>query len=192
MFKEGHVQKIELKRGYECSIIIKCNCFPEMRKDRVYKIIIMWIHRRSGEIQFAKCGCVAGKGPRACCKLIASALYRQVNVTIRRNVNPSPNPKNLWWHSTWHLKGICFLPRWYRDTQSLRHHIEELLISLLGLGVVGLDQTNMLGISLGPNRLGLPLKCALQTRVHSLTGMLSHRIRCIHIFSNFGFFSGKR
>ena len=41
MFKEGHVQKIELKRGYECSIIIKCNCFPEMRKDRVYKIIIM-------------------------------------------------------------------------------------------------------------------------------------------------------
>ena len=93
MFKEGHVQKIELKRGYE-TIIIKCNCLPEMRKDRVYKII-MRIHHTSGEIQFAKCGCVAGKGPRACCKHIASALYRQVNVRIRRNVNPSPNPTNL-------------------------------------------------------------------------------------------------
>ena len=65
-------------------------------------------------------------------------------------------------------------------------------LPFVGLGVVGLDQANMLGISLGPNRLGFPLKCALQTRVYSLTGMLSHRIRCSHILSNFGFFSGKR
>ena len=77
MFKEGHVQKIELKRGYE-TIIIKCNCLPEMRKDRVYKII-MRIHHTSGEIQFAKCGCVAGKGPRACCKHIASVCYALEN-----------------------------------------------------------------------------------------------------------------
>ena len=42
-------------------------------------------------------------------------------------------------------------------------------LPFVGLGVVRLDQANMLGISLGPNRLGFPLKCALQTRVYSLT-----------------------
>ena len=49
-----------------------------MRKDRVYKII-MRIHHTSGEIQFAKCGCIAGKGPRACCKHIASVCYALEN-----------------------------------------------------------------------------------------------------------------
>lgn len=57
MFKEGHIQKIMLKSGYE-TVIIKCDFLPEMRKDYVYKII-MRINDKSGEIQFAKCGCVA-------------------------------------------------------------------------------------------------------------------------------------
>ena len=32
MFKEGHVQNILLKGGYE-TVIIKCDCLHEMRKD---------------------------------------------------------------------------------------------------------------------------------------------------------------
>ena len=79
MFKEGYVQKIELKRGYD-TIIIKCNCLPEMRKHRVYKIVVR-IHLTSGEIQFAKCGCVAGNSPRACCKHIASVCYALENLS---------------------------------------------------------------------------------------------------------------
>ena len=66
-----------LKSGYE-TVIIKCDCLPEMRKDRVYKIT-MRINDKSGEIQFAKCGCVAGKGPRASCKHIASVCYSLKN-----------------------------------------------------------------------------------------------------------------
>ena len=71
MFKEG------LKGGYE-TVIIKCDCLLEMRKDRVYKII-MRIHCTNGEIQFAKCGCIAGKGSRASCKRIASVCYALEN-----------------------------------------------------------------------------------------------------------------
>ena len=77
MFKEGHIQKIMLMSGYK-TVIIKCDCLPEMRKDRVYKII-MRINDGSGEIQFSKCGCVAGKGPRASCKHIASVCYALEN-----------------------------------------------------------------------------------------------------------------
>ena len=51
-----------------------------MRKDRVYKII-MRIHHTSGEIQFSKCGFVAGKGPRACCKHIASVFHALENLS---------------------------------------------------------------------------------------------------------------
>ncbi|KAK3745435.1 hypothetical protein QZH41_005078 [Actinostola sp. cb2023] len=38
MFKEGHIQKILFKGGYG-TIIIKCQCLTEMRKDRVYNIM---------------------------------------------------------------------------------------------------------------------------------------------------------
>ena len=77
MFKKGHHQNIMLKSGYE-TVIIKCDCLPEMRKDRVYKIM-MRINVKSGEIQFGKCGCVVGKGPRASCKHIASVCYSLEN-----------------------------------------------------------------------------------------------------------------
>ena len=73
MFREGHIQKVFINSGYE-TLIIKSNCLPEMRKDRVYKII-MPLQEATGEIQFAKCECVAGKGPKGCCKHIASLCY---------------------------------------------------------------------------------------------------------------------
>jgi len=58
MFKEGHIQKILLKGGYG-TIIIKCQCLPEMRKDRVYNIMVR-LNNTNADIQFAKCDCVAG------------------------------------------------------------------------------------------------------------------------------------
>ena len=77
MFKEGHVQNIKVKSGF-VTVIVKCNCLPEMRKDRIYDII-MRISSNRGDIQFGKCGCVAGKGPRASCKHIASVCYALEN-----------------------------------------------------------------------------------------------------------------
>ena len=77
MFKEGHIQNIMLKSGNE-TVIIKCDCLPEIQKDRAYKIM-MRINDKSGEIHFAKCGCVAGKGPRASCKHIVCVCYSLEN-----------------------------------------------------------------------------------------------------------------
>ena len=73
MFKAGHVQDIHLKTGYN-TIIIVATCLPEMRKDIVYKMMIR-LKASSADIQFANCGCLAGKGPRASCKHIASLCY---------------------------------------------------------------------------------------------------------------------
>ena len=73
MFKEAYVQKIALKHGFD-PVIVKFNCLPEMRKDRVYEII-MRLHHRTGEIQFAKCGYVPDKCPTASCKYIGSIYY---------------------------------------------------------------------------------------------------------------------
>ena len=73
LFKGGHVQKLVVKPGYE-TLIVKCSCLPEMRKDRVYNILLR-LKERSAAIQFAKCDCVAGKGPKASCKHIAAVCY---------------------------------------------------------------------------------------------------------------------
>ena len=66
MFKEGYVQEIALKHGFE-TVIVNCNCLLEMYKDRVYEIIIRLLHT-TGEIRFPECGCIVGKGQTASCK----------------------------------------------------------------------------------------------------------------------------
>lgn len=73
LFRGGHVQKVELKPGFE-TLIIKCTCLPEMRKDRVYNILVR-VKENTADIQFAKCDCLAGKGPKATCKHIAALCY---------------------------------------------------------------------------------------------------------------------
>ena len=73
MFKAGHVQDIHLKTGYN-TVIIVATCLPEMRKDIVYKMMIR-LKASSADIHFANCGFLAGKGPRANCKHIASFCY---------------------------------------------------------------------------------------------------------------------
>ena len=38
-FRGGHVQKIEVKCGFQ-TLLVKCSCLPEMRKDRIYNILV--------------------------------------------------------------------------------------------------------------------------------------------------------
>ena len=73
MYKDGHIQKLQVKIGYN-TLLVQCDCLPEMRKDRVYKLLIR-LHKTTADIQFAKCGCVAGKGPKASCKHVAAVCY---------------------------------------------------------------------------------------------------------------------
>ena len=73
LFKAGHIQDIYVKPGFK-TLIIVATCLPEMRKDRIYKLM-MRLEASSGDIQFANCGCIAGRGPKASCKHIASLCY---------------------------------------------------------------------------------------------------------------------
>ena len=73
LFKAGHIQDIYVKLGFQ-TVIIVATCLPEMRKDRIYKLL-MRLEASSGDIQFANCGCIAGRGPKASCKHIACICY---------------------------------------------------------------------------------------------------------------------
>ena len=50
------------------------DCLPEMRKDRVYKIVLR-LDSTSYEIDGAEYECPAGRGPRASCKHIVALCY---------------------------------------------------------------------------------------------------------------------
>ena len=52
-------------------LYIKCECLPEMRKDRMYSIS-MALSSNSQEIMQAECGCPAGREPHGSCKHIAA------------------------------------------------------------------------------------------------------------------------
>ena len=73
LFEGGHVQNIEIRESKHY-IYIKCNCLPEMSKDRVYKILLS-LHNSSYDSATACCGCPAGKGPTASCKHIGALCY---------------------------------------------------------------------------------------------------------------------
>ena len=73
MFNYGHVQKIKLKAGFN-TLLVQCECLPEMRKDRVCKSQV-GLKKSMADIQFSKCDCVAGKGPKANCKHVAAVCY---------------------------------------------------------------------------------------------------------------------
>ena len=73
LFDCGHVQIIEF--GYNSmSIYLQATCFPEMRKDQVYKQS-MCLNWKTLDITGAYCGCPAGKGPTASCKDIGALCY---------------------------------------------------------------------------------------------------------------------
>lgn len=71
----GHVQNIEVcNESSTNKLFVRADCLPEMKKDRVYKIILK-LDSRSYEVDGAECGCPAGRGPRASCKHIAALCY---------------------------------------------------------------------------------------------------------------------
>ena len=72
MFRCGHVQDIMI--GYDKHIYVQAKCLPEMRKDRVYKVVVC-MDENAFDIIGAECGCPAGKGPCGSCKHIAAVCY---------------------------------------------------------------------------------------------------------------------
>ena len=70
LFRCGHVQEIEVSQTNE-KVFLKAKCLPEMKKDRVYKLL-MSMNTGSFDIQTAECGCPGGKGPTATCKHIGA------------------------------------------------------------------------------------------------------------------------
>ena len=72
----GHIQDIEV--GYSStSLHLRATCIPEMRKDRVYKVI-MTLDCKTYDIITATCGCPAGKGTTASCKHVGALCYALV------------------------------------------------------------------------------------------------------------------
>ena len=60
--------------GYDKRIYIQAKCLPEMRKDRVYKILL-YMDANVYDVIGAEWGCPAGKGPCGSCKHIAALCY---------------------------------------------------------------------------------------------------------------------
>ena len=76
LFDCGHVQNIQIGQstGYT---LVRANCLPEMKKDRVYKVFLS-LEKTSWDIATAECGCPAGKGPNASCKHVGALCYALV------------------------------------------------------------------------------------------------------------------
>ena len=52
-----------------------------MKKDVIYKIV-MSLKNKSYDIDSAKCGCKAGKGPKASCKHVGAVCYALVELSF--------------------------------------------------------------------------------------------------------------
>ena len=70
----GHVQEIQVCHDANSNLCIRAKCLPEMRKDRMY-LIEVTLDDSSHHILSARCGCAAGRGPKASCKHIAALCY---------------------------------------------------------------------------------------------------------------------
>ena len=76
LFLYGHVHDIELNTDGDI-LCVRAKCRPEMRKDRIYKLILSLSD--SYNIVSAKCGCPAGVGPQATCKHVGALCYALAN-----------------------------------------------------------------------------------------------------------------
>ena len=106
LFIAGHIQDIYVKLGFQ-TIIIVATCLPEMRKDRIYKLM-MRLEASSGDIHFANCGCIAGRGPKASCN-IASLCYAleefvQIFISDSEALTLSCTDKLMQWNQPWKRK----------------------------------------------------------------------------------------
>ena len=71
LFLCGHVHDIELNTDGDI-LCVRAKCRPEMRKDRIYKLILSLSD--SYNLVSAKCGCPAGVGPQATCKHVGGIM----------------------------------------------------------------------------------------------------------------------
>ena len=69
----------------DSDLYIRAKCLPEMRKDRVY-LIVIGLDSLSHEVLSAQCGCAAGMGPKASCKHIAALCYALEEFTRLRHL----------------------------------------------------------------------------------------------------------
>ena len=76
LFDCGHVQNILIGQSTAYTLV-RANCLPEMKKDRVYKVFLS-LEATSWDIATAECGCPAGKGPNASCKDVGALCYALV------------------------------------------------------------------------------------------------------------------
>ena len=60
LFCCGHIQDIRVR--CDKYMLIQENCFPEMRKDRIYKLLL-FLDLETSDIVAAECACEAGRGP---------------------------------------------------------------------------------------------------------------------------------
>ena len=72
LFPCGLIQDIRV--CCEKYMVIQAKCVPEMRKDRIYKLIL-FLDVEISDIVAAECGCPAGRGPYASCKHIGALCY---------------------------------------------------------------------------------------------------------------------
>ena len=68
----GHIQEIRV--CCEKYMVIQAKCVPEMRKDRIYKLIL-FLDVETSDIVAAECGCPAGRCPYASCKHWGLVLF---------------------------------------------------------------------------------------------------------------------
>ena len=73
LFRCGHVQQIQVASDEE-KVFLHAVCLPEMRKDRMYKLL-MSMNKEGLDIITAECGCPGGKGPTASCKHTGALCY---------------------------------------------------------------------------------------------------------------------
>jgi len=80
LFRCGHVQALSVADDDEFWWI-KANCRPEMKKDKMYRMVVS-LCRGSWKVISAICGCPAGRGPRASCKHIGALCYAVANFCL--------------------------------------------------------------------------------------------------------------
>ena len=74
IFDCGHIQNIQVCTSVSSCVWLRADCLPEMKKNITYKIILA-LSENLYDIESAKCGCKAGKGPKASCKHIGAMCY---------------------------------------------------------------------------------------------------------------------
>ena len=75
LFRCGHSQDIDISLSN--SIHFRASCLPEMRKDRMYTVLLT-IDSKSSDILQVVCGCPACKGPFVSCKHIGAVCFAPV------------------------------------------------------------------------------------------------------------------